>query len=323
MRSGPPSPVPVNPPIHRTARHFRAPLTTLSQISFLKKALAGHTITMSFLPFPFINFPNSSALRPVHACYSEGMNLITKSASPNGLDRAADPAATNRAAVNKANAQKSTGPRTEAGKQRSSLNALRHGLTGQTVVLPTEDHSAYQRHPQSLVDDCQPKGAIETQIVQSLIDTSWRMNRATAVETNLLSLGITEMESRIHANHPDAEAALAMALAFREHNRAFANISVHSQRLARQFERTLAQLRQIQAERRATELRQLENAAKILKMHKHQHRSSEPAPYNPADDGFVFSNAEIETFLHREERMQQAKIHDFYAHAYRDQVVAS
>ena len=139
------------------------------------------------------------------------------------------------------------------------------------------------------------------------------MNRATAVETNLLSLGITEMESRIQANHPEAEAALAMALAFREHNRAFANISVHSQRLTRQFERTLALLRQLQAERRANEERQLDNAAKILKMHKHQHRSSEPAPYNPADDGFVFSNAEIETFLHREERMEQAKIHDFYA----------
>ena len=269
---------------------------------------------MSFLPFSFSNFPNSSALRPVYACYSRVVNPITKSTSPNGLDRAADPAAINRAAVNKANAQKSTG-RTEAGKQRSSLNALRHGLTGQTVVLPTEDHSAYERHSQSLLDECKPNGAIETQLVQSLIDTSWRMNRTATVETNLFSLGIIEMEDRIRANHPEAESALAMASAFREHMRAFANISINSQRLARQFERTLAQLRQIQAERRANEERQLDNAAKILKMHKHQHRSSEPAPYNPADDGFVFSNAEIETFLHREERMQQAKIHDFYAHA--------
>ena len=247
--------------------------------------------------------------------------------SPNGHDRAAGPdtidRATNRAAVNKANAQHSTGPRTAAGKQRSSLNALRHGLTGQTIVLPTEDQSAYQRHSQSFLDECQPKGAIETQLVQSLLDTSWQLNRAAAVETNLFSLGITEMEDRIRANHPEAEAALAMALAYREHNRAFANISTYRQRLTREFERTLILLRQIQAERRAAEERQLDQAAKILKMHKHQHRSSEPAPYNPADDGFVFSNAEIETFLHREERMEQAKIHDFYAYTYRDQVVAS
>jgi hypothetical protein len=114
-----------------------------------------------------------------------------------------------RAAVNKANAQHSTGPRTEAGKQRSSMNALRHGLTGQTVVLPTEDHSAYQRHSQSFLDEHQPKGATEAQLVQSLIDTAWRQNRAAAVETNLFSLGITEMEDSIQANHSGDETALA------------------------------------------------------------------------------------------------------------------
>src|ERR1700681_2550285 len=211
---------------------------------------------------------------------------------PNGHDHAAGPdpinRAIHRAAVNKANAQKSTGPRTEAGKQRTRLNALRHGLTGQTVVLPTEDHSAYQRHSHAFLDEYQPKGATESQLVQSLSDTSWRLNRAAAVETNLFSLDITEMEERIRANHPEAEAALAMALAFREHTHAFAQISIYTQRLARQFERTLAQLRQLQAERRATEKSQLDKAAKILKMHK-----DENLPYQPADDGFVFSNAEI------------------------------
>ena len=236
------------------------------------------------------------------------MSPNTESTNLTGNERVAD-----RIAINRANARKSTGPRTEAGKQRSSLNALRHGLTGQTVVLPTEDHSAYQRHSKSFLDEYHPKDATETQLVQSLIDTSWRMNRAAAVETNLFSLGITEMEDRLHANHPEAEAALAMALAFREHMRAFANISINSQRLARQFERTLAQLRQVQADRRAAEERQLKEAAKILKMHKAENFPDEPAPYNPADDGFVFSNAEIETFLHREERRQQANTHDFDA----------
>jgi hypothetical protein len=229
------------------------------------------------------------------------MNLIKESAIPPGSDRAAGPASIDRSAINRANAAKSTGPRTEAGKQRSKLNALRHGLTGQTIVLPTEDHAAYQRHSQSLLDACQPQGAIETQLIQSLVDTSWRIHRATAIETNLLSLGITEMESRIQANHPEAEAALAMALAYREHNRAFANISIHSQRLTRQFESTLALLRQIQAERRANEERQLDQAARILKMHK-----AENIPYEPADDGFVFSNDQIETFLRRQDRSERA-----------------
>jgi hypothetical protein len=172
------------------------------------------------------------------------MNSITES-NPNGHGRAAD-----RAAINRANSQKSTGPRTEAGKNRSKLNALRHGLTGHTIVLPTEDQSAYQRHSQAFLAEYQPKGATETQLVQSLLDTSWQLNRAAAVETNLFSLGITESENRIRASHPEAENALAMALAYRENNRAFANIGVYRQRLAREFERTLVLLRQIQAEPR-------------------------------------------------------------------------
>src|ERR1700676_3744828 len=179
---------------------------------------------------------------------------------PNGLDRAAGlntiDRAINRAAINKANAQHSTGPRTAAGKQRSSLNALRHGLTGQTIVLPSEDLAAYQRHSQSFLAEYQPKGATESQLVQSLLDTAWQVNRAAAVETNLFALGITEMEDRIRASHPEDETALAMALAYREHNRAFANISIYHQPLSREFERTLALLRQIQAERRKIEQEQ-------------------------------------------------------------------
>jgi hypothetical protein len=215
---------------------------------------------------------------------------------PNGLERSA-----RRAAANKANAQHSTGPRTEAGKQRTRLNALRHGLIGHTVVLPSEDHAAYQRHSQSFLDEYQPKGATETQLIQSMIDSSWRINRAAAVETNLFSLGITEMEDRIPAGQPDADSALAMAMAFREHSRAFAQISIYSQRLARQFERALEQLRALQEERRTHENRQLFDAATLFKVHK-----EDGLPYNPAEDGFVFSNEDIQTYIHRSERLDDA-----------------
>jgi hypothetical protein len=118
------------------------------------------------------------------------------------------------------------------------------------------------------------------------------------------------MEDRLRANHPEAEAALAMALAFRENDRAFANISIYRQCLTRQFEHTLAQLRQIQAERRKNEQRQLDDAAKILKMHQDAN-----LPYQPADDGFVFSKSEIETYINREERWQQANDHESSMHA--------
>jgi hypothetical protein len=230
---------------------------------------------------------------------------MPESIVPNGHARAAD-----RVEVNRANAQKSTGPRTAAGKQRSSLNALRHGLTGHTIVLPTDDRAAYQRHSQSFLDEYRPQGATESQLVQSVTDISWQLNRAAAVETNLFSLGIIESEDRIRASHPDAETALAMALTYREHNRAFANIGIYRQRLAREFERTLILLRRIQAERRKNEERQLDNAAKILKMHQDAN-----LPYQPAQDGFVFSTAEIEAYIGREDRWQQATDHELSMHA--------
>jgi hypothetical protein len=248
------------------------------------------------------------------------MQMPDSTVLPNGADRAAGRASLNRASINRANAQHSTGPRSEAGKQRSSLNALRHGLTGQVIVLPTEDLAAYQRHSQAFLDEYQPKGANETQLVQSLLDTAWQVNRAATIALNLLTLGLTELEDRIRASHPEAEAGLVLALAYREHDRAYINIGIQRQRLSRQYERTLALLRQIQAERRVSEQRQLDQAAKIFKMHQDENLPGQaapynPSPYNPADDGFVFSTAEIETHLGREERRQQANAHDFEAHA--------
>jgi hypothetical protein len=222
------------------------------------------------------------------------MSDIRKDAPrPNGHDHAA---------VNRANAQKSTGPRTDAGKQRCKLNALRHGLTGHTVVLPTEDHAAYQRHTRGLFDHFHPAGALEQQLVQTLADTSWRLNRVAALETNLFSLGITENENRVPANHPEAEAALAMALTFRENVHAFTNLGIYGQRLARQFEHTLAQLREIQAERRKHEHDALDRAADLLEMHQEKE-----LPYNPAQDGFVFSTDQIETFIQRRDRLSEAR----------------
>ena len=66
-----------------------------------------------------------------------------------------------RTARNRANAAHSTGPKTEAGKKRSSLNAYRHGLTGQTIILPAEDLVAYQDFTRTFFDQYKPVDTIE------------------------------------------------------------------------------------------------------------------------------------------------------------------
>src|SRR5260370_41916566 len=208
---------------------------------------------------------------------------------------------TNRREINRANAQSSTGPRTEAGKQRSSLNALRHGLTGQTVVLPSDDLVAYQRHCKGFLDQYQPKNPTEVQLTQTIADLSWRLNRVNAIETNLLTLGITEQPNSVNTDNDQVHTALAIAKAFREQNQALANISLYEHRLSVRFDKTLKQLREMQEQRRNQENSFLPQAARILKMQK-----DKGIPYNPVDDGFVFSEGEIETYSHRQDRKNQA-----------------
>src|SRR5712664_4182212 len=111
----------------------------------------------------------------------------------------------NRAETNRENAKKSTGPRTEAGKQRSSLNALRHGLTGQTIVLPSDDLVAYERHCQEVHDQYQPKNKMEVLLAQMLADLAWRLNRITAIEANMLTLGIDEPADAVYPESVDPE----------------------------------------------------------------------------------------------------------------------
>jgi hypothetical protein len=183
-----------------------------------------------------------------------------------------------RAAINRANAQHSTGPRTEVGKQRSSLNALRHGLTARTAILPTEDPAAYQRHIQQFLDEYQPSTPTETQLVHELANTAWRLNRIPFLEAELLSRAVS-----------DALGALA-------------SLGLHGQRLSRQFQKTLDQLRTIQAERRHQEKRDLQNAAALLVHHQHK-----GIPWDPAEDGFVFSKSEVERYAQRKMRLNESR----------------
>lgn len=207
-----------------------------------------------------------------------------------------------RTEINRQNASHSTGPKTPEGKHRSSLNALRHGLTGQIIVLPGDDLHAYQRHVQSFVTQCNPKGAIESQLVQTLADTAWRLNRVSALENNLLTLGMVRVPDQLSEAPEQVQQALSIAASLESQTRAFANLSLHGQRLSRQFEKTLALLKQLQAERFPDEQYQLNQATNLVQMHE-----LEGEPYDPAEDGFVFSNEEIQQTLRLRDRDERAE----------------
>ena len=212
-----------------------------------------------------------------------------------------------RAEINRANAQNSTGPKTEAGKQRSALNALRHGLTGQIIVLPSDDIKAYQRHLKSFGDEYHPKGATEKHLVQTLADTAWRQSRASALENNVLTLGIVREPDQLTEAPEQVQQALSIAASLESQTRALSNLSLHSQRLTRQFEKTLALLQPLQLKRKIEENTQMHQASVLLEMHQLKEE-----PYDPSDDGFVFSNADFHAYIHKNNIAERAARADAY-----------
>jgi len=197
--------------------------------------------------------------------------------------------------ANRANALRSTGPRTDSGKQRSSLNALRHGLTAASAVLPSEDQAAFDAHRRGFFDEYQPATPTETQLTKELADTSWRLNRIPALEAALLDRA---------ANPPNDQAAIDFDIV--DAHRALATLGLHYQRLSRQFQKAVDKLREIQSERRFDEERALKRAAALLELHKHK-----GIPYDPvelfSEAGFVFSKDQVEAYAQRLIRLNESR----------------
>jgi hypothetical protein len=87
--------------------------------------------------------------------------------------------------ANRRNALKSTGPTTPEGKQRSRGNAVRHGLTAETVIAALEDSEDYEAFEAAVIFDYDAESAVERELVLRLASVLWRLRRATGIETAL------------------------------------------------------------------------------------------------------------------------------------------
>jgi len=90
-------------------------------------------------------------------------------------------------AANRLNALKSTGPRTEQGKKASRANAVKHGLTGAGVALPTEDAEAVAGRFRRLRDELSPSSELAEVLVERVAMLSVRLGRCARLDTAALS----------------------------------------------------------------------------------------------------------------------------------------
>ena len=105
---------------------------------------------------------------------------------PGITERSAERSATehvsSRAAINRANAQHSTGPRTVEGKVKSSRNSFKHGLYSKDLILPGEDETEFDELRARLRSEHQPINTTEDILVNELAENFWRLRRTRALE---------------------------------------------------------------------------------------------------------------------------------------------
>jgi hypothetical protein len=105
--------------------------------------------------------------------------------------------------ANRCNATKSTGPKTEAGKIRSRRNAVRHGLSAETVIEIVEDLEDYKGFEAAIIADYDAHTAVERELVLRLASLFWRLRRATAIETDLFRIQAEILHDRRQAQLAD------------------------------------------------------------------------------------------------------------------------
>lgn len=165
------------------------------------------------------------------------------------------PASESRLAANRANAKKSTGPRTEEGKAASKKNSLRHGLTAKTVVLDVEDPAEYQAFRSHVIASFAPAPGAEQLLAEELADSLWRLKRAQRIETAAMDHYLDTLKREIHPDDAEQRAGLDSGIGLgvvigEEHAGAFQKLFRYVGASERYYLRLQAQLLKLQAERR-------------------------------------------------------------------------
>jgi hypothetical protein len=218
-------------------------------------------------------------------------------------------------AANIANAQKSSGPTTEPGKQRTRLNAYRHGLTGQICIFTTEEQEAFDKHCTGIREALEPVGALEIDLAQSVAEDRWRLKRARALECGIFALGQCGQPDSDTPGQLQIDEALAQARTWLAEGKNLQLLALYEQRIHRAVEKGMAELRVLQTERKAARQQALEEAqllAQLAYMNGEQYDASRDFRPELLKNGSDFSAAAINRSLGRKVRIAEARHHAKY-----------
>ena len=202
-----------------------------------------------------------------------------------------------RRAANRANSQHSTGPTSAEGKAKSSMNAVKTGLTGRTVLLTTDDALAYQQHLNRHTAEFSPATDKEKALVQTIADSEWRLLRIAPLEAGIYAIGRRKLADLFpEEKDPTNRQALIDAEIFLTYRKDFSNLALQERRLRNQRNADIAQLETLQKDRRDKHAADLKRALALYKS-----SIKLGVAFEPAFFGFVFSVEELAEQIRREQ----------------------
>jgi hypothetical protein len=210
------------------------------------------------------------------------------------------------AAASIANSKLSTGPSSDAGKQTVSANALNHGLASSKpahVALPGEE-DLFASHLESYRKAYAPANQPEEDLVRTLAESYWRLERAHKLE-NALFNQVCQQD-----DYKDLDPIAAKAQAWTNKDTGLQRMALYAHRIQRTAEKTAAVLKAMQQERKTAYNQAKEEAMCLTQLSLASANSFDPALHFGAPDlhgGFVYSAGEIKLALLRVARLEEAR----------------
>jgi len=146
----------------------------------------------------------------------------------------------------RANGAKSKGPVTPEGKEKSSQNATKHGLSASRIVLSCESGEEYQALCDDYFTRFHPHDQAERDQVIVMINSIWRQRRFWNVETGAMNLRVEEREEDLQKNYDEVTDQMRVAKAFSWEMGLLKAIDRHEIRILRQYQRALKTLQELQ-----------------------------------------------------------------------------
>ncbi len=196
--------------------------------------------------------------------------------------------------ANKQNAQHSTGPRTDEGKQRTSQNALKHGLYATDPLIRGEDPDDFYQHGAELEYQLRPANAVEEDLVEQIIDITWRLKRCARIESAVINELYDTVAEQPQNHDKDPAQLLGKALT---HNDALSRHSRRETQLARRYHAAMKELREARKRRAQSAFFSGLDAALRPKPQAESTADSDPAPETNRDAEMTEPTQSVATLL--------------------------